>query len=118
MFYALWSTHGKDGSIGSAWMDGTHRKIIIDNNKLEIFWPNSLSIDFKQKKLYWCDPQKASIERCDFDGENRDVLFLAKSDTFYPYSMGLGTESLYISDKISEAILEIPLNNISKSLKM
>ncbi|XP_065167955.1 low-density lipoprotein receptor-related protein 1 [Atheta coriaria] len=64
--YAL----GIHNSIEMAWMDGTHRRLIV---KEEIMEPTSLALDFESKRLYWCDATKQQISSVDFNGENRRI---------------------------------------------
>jgi sugar lactone lactonase YvrE len=40
----------------------------------DIKWPNGLTIDFDDEKLYWADAFYNKIEKCDFDGNFRQVL--------------------------------------------
>lgn len=35
--------------------------------------PNAVAIDFALQKLYWSDARLDKIERCDYDGKNREV---------------------------------------------
>lgn len=49
-------------------MDGTNRSMIIDK---EIYWPNGLTLDYDQQKLYWADAKHSFIHRCDLDGSSR-----------------------------------------------
>lgn len=49
-------------------MDGSNRKSVIVN---EIFWPNGLTIDYMDSKIYWADAKHHVIERATFDGRDR-----------------------------------------------
>lgn len=54
-------------------MDGakeTRVKIVTVN----IVWPNGLSIDLAQKRIYWIDAKLKRIESTGFNGENRVLL--------------------------------------------
>lgn len=113
MFYALWSSHNNNGSIINAWMDGTHRNVIVDNKKLPIYWPSSLTLDEHFHKLYWCDLKLSFIERCDLNGENREIIFIPKSNTFSIFSFGLFNDNIYLSEPLSDSILTISLKNAS-----
>lgn len=71
MFWTDWvNSASQKGKIEQAWMDGTNRKTLIES-KLQ--WPNGLSIDYVDKKLYWCDAFLDKIERSELDGSNREV---------------------------------------------
>lgn len=71
MFWTDWvSSTSQKGKIEHAWMDGTHRKPLIET---QLQWPNGLSIDYIGKMLYWCDAFLDKIERAALDGSNRQV---------------------------------------------
>jgi len=64
-------------------MDGDlkTRKKIIDKN---IVWPNGLTLDLIQRKLYWIDAKLRSLEVADLDGNNRKLITEAgKGRIFY-----------------------------------
>lgn len=58
------------GRIEYAGMDGSDRKILI-NTKLQ--WPNGLTFDYINKKLYFCDAYLHKIERVNLDGTEREA---------------------------------------------
>ena len=49
-------------------MCGNHRKTIISS---KLYWPNGLSIDYPNRRLYFADARLDYIEFCDYDGGNR-----------------------------------------------
>ena len=54
-------------------MDGaleTREKVVADN----IQWPNGLTLDLIQKKMYWIDAKLRLIEVADLNGKNRKIL--------------------------------------------
>ena len=54
-------------------MDGDNatRKILADKN---VYWPNGLTLDLIQRKLYWLDAKLQRVEAVDLDGNNRMVI--------------------------------------------
>ena len=65
-----WSDWGKSPKIERAGMDGKKRQPIIYQN---LTWPNGLSIDYNEKRIYWADAGTNRIEYADLDGQNRRV---------------------------------------------
>lgn len=63
-----WTDWGEIPKIERAGMDGTHRAVIIDS---EIYWPNGLTLDYSQQKLYWADAKYNFIHRSSLDGTER-----------------------------------------------
>lgn len=49
-------------------MDGNRRKSVIVD---DIFWPNGLTIDYTESRIYWADAKHHVIEKATFDGRNR-----------------------------------------------
>ncbi|GIY95887.1 low-density lipoprotein receptor-related protein 1 [Caerostris extrusa] len=73
MYWSDWSnemqTSGKEPVIGGkikfAYMDGSNSKDFLSEN---LQWPNGLSIDYVDKKLYFCDAYLHRLERISLDG--------------------------------------------------
>lgn len=63
-----WTDWGEIPKIERAGMDGTNRSMIIDR---QIYWPNGLTLDYSQQKLYWADAKHNFIHRCNLDGSSR-----------------------------------------------
>ncbi|GFY45676.1 low-density lipoprotein receptor-related protein 1 [Trichonephila inaurata madagascariensis] len=93
MYWSDWTTEMQisdqkaGGKIKSAYMDGSNSKVFLTEN---LQWPNGLSIDYVEKKLYFCDAYHNRLERISLDGSNREVLYgeLNKDpfgDQEYPY---------------------------------
>lgn len=66
--FMYWTDWGEIPKIERAGMDGTNRSMIIDR---EIYWPNGLTLDYSQQKLYWADAKHNFIHRCNLDGSTR-----------------------------------------------
>lgn len=49
-------------------MDGRRRRTVIHD---QIVWPNGLTIDYTDSKIYWADAKHHVIEKATFDGQNR-----------------------------------------------
>jgi len=45
-----------------------HRKVIVVE---DIYWPNGLTIDLLEQKLYWADAKLSFIHRAHLDGSDR-----------------------------------------------
>ena len=46
----------------------SNRKVIVVT---EIYWPNGLTIDLVEQKLYWADAKLSFIHRANLDGSAR-----------------------------------------------
>ena len=66
--YMYWTDWGETPRIERAGMDGSTRKTIVDS---DIYWPNGLTIDLEEQKLYWADAKLSFIHRANLDGSFR-----------------------------------------------
>lgn len=66
--YLFWTDVGKQPVITRSSLVGTQLERIVTTN---IKWPNGLTIDFEQDKLYWADAFYDRIEMSDLDGNYR-----------------------------------------------
>lgn len=57
----FWTDWGEVPKIERAGMNGdpATRKVIVNT---DIFWPNGLTVDFDQKKIYWLDGRLHFLE--------------------------------------------------------
>ena len=66
--YLYWSDWGDIPHIGRIGMDGSNRSVIVDD---KITWPNGLTLDFVNDRIYWADAREDYIEFASLDGTNR-----------------------------------------------
>lgn len=67
-------------------MDGTNRSVIVED---KITWPNGLTLDFINDRIYWADAREDYIEFASLDGTNRHTG--DRTDTQMPFSYCLYT---------------------------
>ncbi|BFZ05153.1 hypothetical protein BsWGS_08192 [Bradybaena similaris] len=93
--YMFWTDWGESPKIEKAGMDGNEetRSVIIEDN---IHWPNGLTLDYEDQKLYWADAKLNLIHGCDFDGKNRHAVL--EGSLSHPFALTLYGDILYWSD--------------------
>ncbi len=64
LFFNLW--FGTRGRIERTWLDGTHRRVIVNHEHAA--WPNGIALDIANKQLYFVDAYLAVIKRVDYEG--------------------------------------------------
>ncbi|XP_011296947.1 low-density lipoprotein receptor-related protein 4 isoform X1 [Fopius arisanus] len=97
--HMYWSDWGIKPKIERAAMDGSKREdFIVDN----IMWPNSLAIDFPDKRLYWADGGMKSIEYVSLIGEGKRTRVL--SDLSHPFGLTLNMDTIYWTDWDTKSI--------------
>lgn len=68
-----WTDWGKKPRIESAWMDGQHREVLV--NEEELGWPTGLVVDYLNgNRIYWCDAKENIIESIKPDGSERKII--------------------------------------------
>lgn len=66
--YLYWTDWGDNSLIGKIGMDGTNRSVIVDS---KITWPNGLTLDYINDRIYWADAREDYIQFANLDGTNR-----------------------------------------------
>ena len=56
-------------------MDGSHRQVLVDTH---LKWPNGITLDYEEKRLYWADAKLNTIASCRFDGSQRRVVLSSR----------------------------------------
>ncbi|XP_028171895.1 low-density lipoprotein receptor-related protein 4-like isoform X3 [Ostrinia furnacalis] len=98
----FWTDWGPNPKIERADMDGSRRKSVIVNR---IFWPNGLTIDYTESKIYWADAKHHVIERATFDG--RDRKRITNKGLPHPFAITLFEDAIYWTDWHTKSISTI-----------
>uniref|UniRef100_A0A8C4XVC9 Low-density lipoprotein receptor-related protein 2 n=1 Tax=Falco tinnunculus TaxID=100819 RepID=A0A8C4XVC9_FALTI len=88
-----WTDWADRAYIGRAGMDGKEKTVII-STKLE--WPNGLTIDYTNDKLYWADAHLNYIEYSDLDGHHRHVVY--DGTLPHPFAITIFEDTIYWTD--------------------
>uniref|UniRef100_A0A8C9TDT3 Low density lipoprotein receptor-related protein 5 n=1 Tax=Scleropages formosus TaxID=113540 RepID=A0A8C9TDT3_SCLFO len=92
-WYMYWTDWGEEPRIERAGMDGSSRNVIVDT---DIYWPNGLTIDLEEQKLYWADAKLSFIHRANLDGSSREAV--VEGTLTHPFALTLSGETLYWTD--------------------
>lgn len=77
-------------------MLGLNRRTIVSDNMLT---PRGITIDYKEKLLYWVDSQKNTIESVQFNGNSRRIIVSHAGAKFF--GVAVFEVSQYHSSKIN-----------------
>ncbi|XP_051883463.1 low-density lipoprotein receptor-related protein 2a [Pristis pectinata] len=91
--YVFWTDWGDQAYIGRMGMDGRNISAII-TSKLE--WPNGLTIDYTNDKLYWTDAHLNYIEFSNLDGSHRHTVL--DGTLSHPFAISLFEDTIYWTD--------------------
>ncbi|XP_041433100.1 low-density lipoprotein receptor-related protein 2 isoform X2 [Xenopus laevis] len=90
--YMYWTDWGTNAKIERATLGGNFRTAIVNTS---LVWPNGLTLDYEEERLYWADANLQKIERCSLTGTNREVIV---STAVYPFAMTLYDQHIYWTD--------------------
>ena len=88
-----WTDWGKKPKIERAGLDGSHRITLVNSS---VTWPNGVTIDFHEQKIYWADAKLDKIEVMNLDGSNRGLILDKKLPHVFGFTV-LG-DRLYWTD--------------------
>ena len=96
-----WTDWGERPKIERAGMDGSkqNRSVIISER---IHWPNGLTLDYEDSKIYWADAKLNFIHSCNFDGSDRQPV--VQGSLPHPFALTLFEERLFWTDWHTRAI--------------
>uniref|UniRef100_A0A3Q3XIF9 EGF-like domain-containing protein n=1 Tax=Mola mola TaxID=94237 RepID=A0A3Q3XIF9_MOLML len=97
--YLYWSDWGDNPHIGRIGMDGTNRSTIVED---KITWPNGLTLDFVNDRIYWADAREDYIAFASLDGTNRHTILV--KDIPHIFAMTLFEEYIYWTDWETKSI--------------
>ncbi|CAF1581398.1 unnamed protein product, partial [Rotaria sordida] len=93
----FWSDVGYYPSIRRSTLTGRQVTYIVTTN---IRWPNGLTIDFDDDRIYWADAWFDRIERAEFDGTNRQVILTV----VHPFAITVHEHYIYWTDWVLRGI--------------
>lgn len=111
LFYTDWGS--SEAGIGRCSMDGKECIRLINTN---ITWPNAITLDYINKKVYWADARLKVISFADYDGENRAVVAggTGQDPIFHPFSITLYQGFIYFTDWHYHGVYKVGLLNGGK----
>ena len=96
-----WCDWGFIPKIEKAEMTGKNRSVIVSSN---LRWPNGLTLDHGNKRLYWVDGYNDNLEYFDFVQGNRRTLISSSSSLSHPFGLTVLGDYLYWTDWQLDAI--------------
>ena len=69
-----WSDWGNAAKIEKCAMNGdsSSRQVLVNRG---IVWPNGLTIDYQQERIWWVDARRGAVESTDLNGGDRKITF-------------------------------------------
>ena len=88
-------------------------KILIQGS--DIVWPNGLSVDYDENRIYWADARIDRIESIKLDGSDRQV---AIASTQHSFGLAVDKEFIYWTDWLTKSIHRANKKNTSEVVRM
>ncbi|KAI9589328.1 putative vitellogenin receptor [Glossina fuscipes] len=95
----FWSDWGYRPSIMRASMDGSNIMPLVNQS---IYWPNGVTLDMHNDRVYWVDAKFATIDCIRTDGTDRRTIL--EDIPKHPYGLAIYEDRLYWSDWITRSI--------------
>ncbi|XP_049582985.1 low-density lipoprotein receptor-related protein 8 isoform X1 [Syngnathus scovelli] len=99
--FMYWSDWGEQAKIEKAGMNGVDRQVLVSEH---IEWPNGITLDLSNRRLYWVDSKLHLLSSVDLNGDNRRVLLSSHHHLGHPFALTLFQDRIYWTDLEDEAI--------------
>ena len=113
--WIYWTDWGEKPRIEKSGLDGSNRALVIATN---IDWPNDLTIDHSENRLYWTDAKLYLISSCDFDGQNRRQVLLDEVVVNHPFGIDVFGDMVYWSEWNTVSVYQANKHNGSSVKKI
>lgn len=103
LFWTDWDK--SDPRIERCSLAGEHRKTIIQVDKTVGGWPNGLTLDYAQKRIYFIDAHSDSIHTTDYDGNKHHLVIRDQETLSHPFSISLFENYVYWTDWRTNSVM-------------
>lgn len=94
--WLFWTDWGESPRIERAGLDGSRRQTIINT---KIYWPNGITLDTPNKRLYFADSKLDYIDFCNYDGTGRHQVLANSHYLLHPHSLTIYEDTIYWTDR-------------------
>ena len=108
--YIFWSDWGSAAAIERSSLDGSNRvKLVVNNTK----WPSGVSLDTRQRLVYWINGYHKVISCVDYDGKNRRLIieYSSLSSKLFAFDLDISGDYVYFSEWYTNAIYELEISS-------
>nr|XP_033773060.1 low-density lipoprotein receptor-related protein 8 isoform X1 [Geotrypetes seraphini] len=99
--FLFWSDWGDQAKIEKSGLNGVDRQVLVSEN---IEWPNGITLDILNRRLYWVDSKLHWLSSIDFRGNNRKILISSVDDLSHPVGLAVFEDKVFWTDLENEAI--------------
>lgn len=99
--FLYWTDWGSPAKIEKGGLNGGDRTALVTDN---IEWPNGITIDLLNQRLYWVDSKLHTLSSIDMQGGGRRTIILDEHKLAHPLGLTVFEERVYWTDVSNNAI--------------
>uniref|UniRef100_A0A669DR97 Low density lipoprotein receptor a n=1 Tax=Oreochromis niloticus TaxID=8128 RepID=A0A669DR97_ORENI len=100
--FVYWTDWGNPAKIEKAGLNGGDRTALVTDN---IMWPNGITLDLLNQRLYWVDSKLHTLSSIDVQGGGRRTLIIDEHKLAHPLGLAVFEEKVFWTDVSNSAIL-------------
>ncbi|XP_061567049.1 low density lipoprotein receptor a isoform X2 [Cololabis saira] len=100
--FIYWTDWGSSAKIEKAGLNGGDRTALVTDN---IVWPNGITLDLLNQRLYWVDSKLHTLSSIDAQGGGRRTLIIDEHKLAHPLGLTVFEERVFWTDVSNNAIL-------------
>ncbi|KAK2833874.1 hypothetical protein Q5P01_017763 [Channa striata] len=100
--FIYWTDWGNPAKIEKGGLNGGDRTTLVTDG---IVWPNGITLDLLNQRLYWVDSKLHSLSSIDVQGGNRRTLITDEHQLAHPLGITVFEERVFWTDISNNAIL-------------
>uniref|UniRef100_A0A3B4B3L2 EGF-like domain-containing protein n=1 Tax=Periophthalmus magnuspinnatus TaxID=409849 RepID=A0A3B4B3L2_9GOBI len=100
--FLYWTDWGNPAKIEKGGLNGVDRTALVTDN---IEWPNGITLDLLNQRLYWVDSKLHTLSSIDVQGGGRRTLIIDEEQLAHPLGLTVFEEKVFWTDVSNNAIL-------------
>ncbi|KAJ0058038.1 hypothetical protein NL108_007263, partial [Boleophthalmus pectinirostris] len=100
--FLYWTDWGNPAKIEKGGLNGVDRTALVTDN---IEWPNGITLDLLNQRLYWVDSKLHTLSSIDVQGGGRRTLIIDEEQLAHPLGLTVFEERVFWTDVSNNAIL-------------
>ncbi|KAH0628621.1 hypothetical protein JD844_009980 [Phrynosoma platyrhinos] len=99
--FMYWTDWGMSAKIAKSGLNGVDNFSLVTEG---IQWPNGITLDLVNQRLYWVDSKYHSVSSIDVDGGNRKTILVNEEKLAHPFAITVFEDKVFWTDVMNEAI--------------